>query len=101
MMSIDIGTATICGVVFDLDSEKILYKETIENKSFINTDHEWERVQDVEMIISKAILLLNRCLEKYSGIDSIGLTRQMHGIVYIDDMGKAISPLYTWQNQRG
>lgn len=100
-IGIDIGTTTICGVVLDLENEKILYKETIENNSFINTNHEWERVQDVDVIISKAIKLLDRCLEKYSDIDSIGLTGQMHGIVYVDSMGKAISPLYTWQDQRG
>ena len=31
----------------------------------------------------------------------IGITGQMHGIVYTDCNGMAISPLYTWQDGRG
>ena len=32
---------------------------------------------------------------------AIGLTGQMHGIVYTDCAGRPLSPLYTWQDQRG
>lgn len=31
----------------------------------------------------------------------IGITGQMHGILYTDGKGQAVSPLYTWQDQRG
>lgn len=98
-IGIDIGTTTICGVVLDLDNGEILYKETISNDSFIESD--LQRIQDVDIIINKALTLLNKCLDKHHDVVSIGLTGQMHGIVYIDKEGKAISPLYTWQDQRG
>ena len=40
-------------------------------------------------------------LDKYQDVERIGLTGQMHGIVYIDKNGKCVSPLYTWQDKRG
>ena len=32
---------------------------------------------------------------------SIGITGQMHGIVYLNASGQAVSPLYTWRDGRG
>lgn len=40
-------------------------------------------------------------LDKYPQTERIGLTGQMHGIVYIDQTGTCVSPLYTWQDGRG
>ena len=34
-------------------------------------------------------------------VSVIGVTGQMHGILYIDEAGNALSPLYTWQDGRG
>ena len=34
-------------------------------------------------------------------LKSVGISNQMHGIVYIDECGKAVSPLITWQDGRG
>lgn len=38
---------------------------------------------------------------QYKDIKGIGITGQMHGIVYTDIQGNAVSPLYTWQDGRG
>ena len=32
---------------------------------------------------------------------AVGVTGQMHGILYLDGRGKALGPLYTWQDARG
>ena len=32
-------------------------------------------------------------------ITSIGITGQMHGILYVDESGRGLSPLYTWQDR--
>ena len=45
--------------------------------------------------------LLDYFLEKYPHVERIGLTGQMHGIVYVDKEGNCVSPLYTWQDARG
>lgn len=38
---------------------------------------------------------------QYPDIKGIGLSGQMHGILYVDAEGLAVSPLYTWQDMRG
>ncbi|MCM1135746.1 MAG: FGGY family carbohydrate kinase [Clostridium sp.] len=100
-IGIDIGTTTISGVVIDAESRKTLLSKTVENGSFIKTDREWERIQDAELIVEKAGRLLEELLEACEEAGSIGLTGQMHGILYVDKKGKCISPLYTWQDGRG
>ncbi|NBJ91725.1 sedoheptulokinase [Parablautia muri] len=100
-IGIDIGTTTISAVVLDDVQEKVLDARTIENGSFIHTEHEWERIQDVDIIIEKAKNVLDELLQLHPDAAAIGLTGQMHGILYVDSQGKCCSPLYTWQDQRG
>lgn len=38
---------------------------------------------------------------RYPDIKGIGVTGQMHGILYLNEQGEAVSPLYTWQDGRG
>lgn len=112
IIGIDIGTTTISGVVLEsrttdevvnkiVEKSEILEAKTIENGCFISTEHEWERIQDAEQIVKKAQNLTDYFLDKYPDVERIGLTGQMHGIVYIDKAGKCVSPLYTWQDERG
>ena len=100
-IGIDIGTTTISVVVVDIDSLTVVRSETIKNDSFMSTDHPWERIQDVQKILAKAKAVLEEMLRSFDDVSSIGLTGQMHGIVYVDQYGKAISPLYTWQDGCG
>ena len=65
------------------------------------TANEWEKIQDAGAIVKKAEKLLDDLLDKYPQTERIGLTGQMHGIVYIDQTGTCVSPLYTWQDGRG
>lgn len=100
-IGIDIGTTTISGVIVDAESREVLFAKTIPNGSFIKTEYDWERIQDTDLIVKKAKGLLDELLGRYGDACSIGLTGQMHGIVYVDEKGKSISPLYTWQDGRG
>ena len=101
IIGIDIGTTTISAVVMDSDSLAVVHKRTIQNNSFLLTQQPWERVQDVQKIIVSVKTLLEEILDSYDDISAIGLTGQMHGIVYVDRHGKTVSPLYTWQDGRG
>lgn len=100
-IGIDIGTTTISLVVLDTERRCVLESRTISNGTFLETDQEWERMQDAEQIIQKAEKELSDLLETVSEIEGIGLTGQMHGIVYVSETGEGISPLYTWQDGRG
>ena len=96
---IDIGTTSICGIVLDTQSGKIVKSVTQNSNAFIKDCKAFEKLQSVDIIIEKAIAIMDSFLE--DGIDAIGVTGQMHGIVYVDSLGNHLSPLYTWQDERG
>ncbi len=98
-IGIDIGTTSICGVLIDCVSGEILQSVTKNSEAFITTENHWEKIQDTEKIISIATEITDGL--KGSDVAVIGVTGQMHGIVYYDKNGKAVSPLYTWQDARG
>lgn len=100
-IGIDIGTTTISAVVMDTENKKLLTSRTVANGSFIQTAYEWERIQDVNLLIKKAKELLDELLQQYPDTEAIGLTGQMHGILYTNKEGQCISPLYTWQDGSG
>lgn len=98
-IGIDIGTTSICGVLLDVSDGKILKQKTVAGAAFIHTENAWERIQDVSKIITIAKDILEELRDEQTV--AIGLTGQMHGILYTDKEGVAISPLYTWQDERG
>ena len=102
VIGIDIGTTSICGVVLDAENGNVLKSKTVNSDAFINTPSYWEKIQDAAKIIAIASGILDSFLEEYpEDVAAIGLTGQMHGIVYVNTEGKAVSPLYTWQDARG
>lgn len=98
-LGLDIGTTSISAVVYEKEVGAVLAK-SIPNDSFIPSES-WERLQNPAVIEKKAIVLLEELLEAHPDVQAIGLTGQMHGIVYLDKYGKCIGPLYTWQDGRG
>ena len=119
-IGIDFGTTTISGSVLDIQvsgsetavqrhpvfQPQLLYASTVPNDSFLPPDVPGARIQNTEKILSLGQNLLEKLLafceaETSEPPDAIGLTGQMHGIVYTDDAGRPLSPLYTWQDLRG
>lgn len=98
-IGIDIGTTSVCGVAIDSVSGNVLKAVTKNSNAFIDTENAWEKIQSVDIIMSVAIGILEELVCEETAV--IGVTGQMHGIVYTDKSGKAISPLYTWQDERG
>lgn len=99
-IGIDIGTTTISLVVVE-DDGTLVQKNTIRNDSFLPSEQSWQRMQDVQNILNKTMDAVENMLTVYEDIAAIGLTGQMHGILYIDNRGEAVSPLYTWQDESG
>lgn len=100
-VGIDIGTTSISAVVMDAHTRAVVCSRTIKNPGFIAAAHDWERIQSPNRILEAAKRLLDEMLACAEDIGVIGLTGQMHGIVYLDAEGGAISPLITWQDGRG
>ena len=97
-LGIDIGTSSICGICAGPDGNP--------GKSFsVKNDgrlkgEPWENLQDSGRITARVLEIVDAC-SRHGEIGSIGLSGQMHGILYVDGSGKAVSPLYTWQDGRG
>ena len=79
LVGIDIGTTSISGIVLEMTGcSEVLESVTIQNDSSAQSSAEWERIQDPEKILNKARKLLDTFIDKYSDIEYIGLTGQMH-----------------------
>lgn len=98
-VGVDIGTTTISAVVYDIDHKKQLEAYTIPHHSYVRTDSFSE--QSVSVIIEKTEKLLYHILKCNPSVVSIGLSGQMHGIVYMDENGNPVSDLINWQDKRG
>jgi len=87
--------------VVDGDTGNVLESLTIDNGCYVETINEWEKLQDVHSVYDKVERLVCELTNKYAPVGCIGVTGQMHGILYINKDGDAVSPLYTWQDGRG
>ena len=101
VLGIDIGTTSVSLSVLDGESGEQVKAVTVGNDSFIETAEPWARLQDAEVIRRKVLEETERILSEYQDVGGIGLTGQMHGILYVDQEGNAVSPLFTWQDGRG
>ena len=99
-LGLDIGTTTISAAVLEPVSRRAVAVYTVRNHYALPPLHPWERLQDAERIFSKVKRLLDFLLKRYPKVTAIGLTGQMHGILYLNDEGRALTPLYTWQDGR-
>lgn len=100
-MGIDIGTTTLSFVIIDCETRQLIHSLTIDNDTFLRSDKPWEKVQDPNRIWAKVSEHTERLLRMGTPVDYIGLTGQMHGILYLDKAGNPLSPLYTWQDGSG
>jgi len=101
VIGLDIGTTSICGICCDAHTGEILEVITASNHANIAGKQAWEKLQDPSVLIQEVKQIANKLTEKWTDVCSIGVTGQMHGIVYLDANGTAVSPLFTWQDGRG
>lgn len=95
-IGIDIGTTSICLVLYEQENSRILESMGIPNKF-----KEGSFRQDADAIVAAVKEKLEWLLANHKDVDVIGVSTQMHGIVYVDSEGKAVSPFYTWKEECG
>ena len=106
-LGIDIGTTSICLVCYEEGREKLLFTASRQNEFLPGTFE-----QDPEAIVEKVKDMLAEAERNgfgagtadtmdSSAADSIGISSQMHGILYVDADGCAVSPFYTWKDEKG
>ncbi|MCL6443659.1 MAG: hypothetical protein K6T83_09420 [Alicyclobacillus sp.] len=101
LLGLDIGTTSICAVVLDTDAMCVVASRTVPNDSGMASPEPYARLQNADRIWEIAGGLVDAMLHECPGVAGIGLSGQMHGIVYVDERGQAVSPLFTWQDERG
>ncbi|MBQ8558616.1 MAG: hypothetical protein IJ439_01330 [Tyzzerella sp.] len=99
ILGIDIGTTNISVVVIDIEENTVIKTCTVANDSKLLTDSDLSEC-DAKVITDKARQIIDCFIEDCPNIKSIGITGQMHGVVYVDENGQLVSPLYTWQDGR-
>ena len=100
-MGIDLGTTTASIIMMDAKSGEILGSKTIAHNAFLEGHVPESKIQDARKlftIVEGAVIGLS---EEFGAPDCIGLTGQMHGMLYVDNEGEAVSPLYIWQDGCG
>ena len=100
-IGIDIGTTTISIIMVDGESGGLLGSKTIAHQSFLESAEDFHKIQDTEKIWTLTKQGVAGLIGEFGVPDSIGMTGQMHGMLYVDAEGNAVSPLYTWQDGSG
>ena len=99
-IGLDIGTTSICGILVGEDM-KIVKSITLDNDSHYSSSLPFERLQNPERIVEICSDIYSSLKQIASSPCAVGVTGQMHGILYVDKEGMNVSPLYTWQDGRG
>lgn len=99
ILGIDIGTTTVTALVLDTQKSEVSKTCTLKNDSFID-GRAFEKLQDPNLIIETVKSAVKNVTESLT-IDAIGITGQMHGILYLDKDDTPCSPLMIWQDERG
>jgi len=92
-LGLDIGTTSVCAVVTEEGGAQRFCRTLPNSSGFC--------VQDPLAIWAICTNLLEEAFAACPGISHIGLCGQMHGMLYLDETGAPVSPLYTWQDTTG
>ncbi len=95
-IGLDIGTTNITMVVVDIHEGKMERVVSIPNVQY-QTGEAYAYAQD-PLAIEQAVR--NLIASVVAPVGSLCVTGQVHGILYHDASGLAVSPLYTWLDRR-
>lgn len=92
VIGIDIGTTSVCVLRMDASGVTGIRRQ---NHGFLDGFYS----QDPEEIYSMVLEMTDELWEEQ--VTDVALSSQMHGILFVDGDGKAVSPFYTWKNPWG
>ena len=98
-IGIDIGTTSICLGVYEEETGRLSAVRQEKNHFLEGTFR-----QDPDRIYAVVKEMLDNFLQSDDSTDrpsAIGISSQMHGILYVDRAGRAVSPYYTWKEESG
>ncbi|MBR0070572.1 MAG: hypothetical protein IJP97_08760 [Synergistaceae bacterium] len=98
-LGIDTGTTSISIAAID-SSGHLLEHRTLNHSSFIKGES-FNKIQNPERIKNFVNDIFADIMKTFGTPSGIGLTGQMHGMLYVNAHGDSVSPLYTWEDQSG
>ncbi|WP_135554956.1 sedoheptulokinase [Paenibacillus cymbidii] len=98
---IDIGTTSVCCVVADAAGGAVVHTETRANDARLPSSRRWEELQQPDRIARLVKEMIAACGQLWEQVAAIGISCQMHGMLYVDGAGEALGSLMTWQDRRG
>ncbi|SDO39177.1 sedoheptulokinase [Paenibacillus sp. yr247] len=101
LAGIDIGTTSICVIVTNGEDGSVVRTLSKANDAALPSMKLWERAQNADRIVELVRELIEECRDDWNNVGAIGISCQMHGVLYADKEGYAVSPLFTWQDGRG
>lgn len=98
---IDIGTTSICLIVISTEDGHVQRIVSTRNDAALPSKEVWERTQNADRVVQLVLSLIEECQDDWDDVRAIGISCQMHGVLYVSKEGRAVSPLVTWQDGRG
>ncbi len=95
-VGIDVGTTNITITVVSCEDGTVVDCRSVPNDR-IDTGEAYAYAQDPQVIEASVYTLIRTISQP---VRSFCVTGQVHGILYYDRSGRAVSPLYTWLDQR-
>jgi sedoheptulokinase len=99
-LGIDMGTTTVSAVLID-EAGQVRWRTTRRNTAGLSSPDSCDALQSPEILLTTAEKIIEDAKVSGFSFRRIGLTGQMHGILYTDASGMACSPLFTWQDRHG
>jgi len=105
ILSLDLGTTTITGLLLGGPGATILRAARRRNDAALETDKPLRAEQDPRRLRVLALEVLAELAawaapERGGPLQGLALTGQMHSLLCVDAAGEPLSPLITWQDRR-
>ena len=100
-LGLDIG-ASYCKAVLVNSEERVVSSERTRMPPFKRSNSKTSTIYEVDIhkITDIVISLTKRIAQKATYIDAIGISGQMHGILFVDKERVPLSDFVSWQDQR-
>jgi len=103
-VGLDLGTTKIAGLLLEIGLSdrpaRVLKVVSRHHRAALPASRPWEHLQDAERILGLGREVLGELAGEAGPPDGLCVTGQMHGILYVDAAGEAVSPLSTWLDNR-
>lgn len=104
ILSIDIGTSSICTLAYQADTQRVLAVRSKANDAIIDglpaAHHEQDPVRIFQICLELLAEVIADTAVDTTQVATIAVTGQMHGVVLVDEQAQAVSKLITWRDRR-